>query len=262
MSTSTALKLYEASEFTAFDPECEAAIALRTNTEGEGFGQQDLIRVKMPTGGGTIWTIEGVSGPEAVGAIEGICVFKGYKGLIWPTLEEEKEKHPPVVVSNDLITGKLNVKRDEVPPEMMETLDKYEVDGMPGVYRWADLPYCQWNTGKNGRGKYAKEHMLLFMLRAQLGEVLPLYIQAGVASLATLKRFFLRLPVQYHCAYISLALKAKENDDGKPYCEILPTLKGKIPQEFWGRIETEYKDKLKKSHEAGLIDVGKDSPEE
>lgn len=254
---------------SGLDPNSESMMALKANMDGESFGQGDLIRVKTPGSGGTIWTIEGPAGAEAVKAIEGICVFKAKKGVIWASQDDDASmEDPPVVVSNDLKIGRLNFDMKEgipdyVPEEMMETLIAHELSEadmvarglryQPGCYDWEKLPYCQWGTGKGGRGKYAKEHLLLFMLRPQLGEVLPLFIQAGVASVSALKKFFLHVNCPYNWAFISLGLE--KHDDPKPHSRIVPQLLGKVPPQYRKTIQTMYTDKLKESHEAGLIDA-------
>lgn len=259
------IRTYERNEIAILNPNSEAAIAMKANMEGEEFSEQDFIRVKTPSSGGTIWNVPLISGVQAIGEIEGIIVFKGYKGLIWPYPEQRKnangKKDRPVVVSNDLEWGKLMVPREEVPPEMMEVLDANEKEGMPGVYDWKNLPYCQWGTGKEGNGKYAKEHQLLFILRKD--EALPLFIQVGAGSLKDMRQFFKRMSdVPYHRAIVSLTLKEAPSLSGITYSKIVPKMVGKIDAESGDAIEKMFKERLKKNHEAGLIDVAEDSPED
>lgn len=258
MSTGTAMKVYEdESEFDALNKSSETAIAMRENWDGEEFSELDLIRVKTPADGNLIWQVNSVSGIEHLEAIEGICVFKAYKGLIWPTLEQTKETKRPVVVSNDLRYGKLSIPREEVPPEMMEELDLREIEGQPGVYKWDELPYTQWGTGKNEVGKYAKEHMLLFILRK--GECLPLFIQVGAGSLGDMRVFFKRMQnVPYYRAVLSLKLKEATSKGGVKYSKIVPKLIATLSPELGERVVAEYRDRLKDSHEKGMINLNED----
>lgn len=262
---STGLKLYEENEIAVLNPNSETAIAMKMNMEGETFSELDLIRVKTPAGGGLHWSVPLISGVQLVEAIEGIVVFKGYKGLIWPTAEQRVnpsgKKDRPVVVTNDMKWGKLMVPREDVPAEMMATLDQHEVKDNPGVYDWATLPYTQWGTGKKGNGKYAKEHQLLFILRKD--EALPLFIQVGAGSMGDMRKFFKRMSeLPYNRAIVSLKLKEATSLGGDLYSKIVPTLTGKISTESGNKILELYTNRLKASHEAGLIDVAEDSPEE
>lgn len=267
MSTGLTIRQYQSSEIAALDPTSETAIAFRENNDGESFGISDLIKVKIPSGGGTIWTVSGPSGHESTEAIEGICVFKAPKGVIWPSLEASGDQKP-VVVTNDLVVGKLNIPRDEVPEEMMVELDKCELDGKPGVYDWAKLPYTQWGTGKNGVGKYAKEQMLLFILRP--GELLPLFVQVSPGSVKNLRQFFLRSKQVYYRQVISLKLKEEKSkppkDDpskgGIKYSQIIPTQTGEISADDGVKIVKAYRDPLKAKHEAGLIELDHPSDDE
>lgn len=249
---STGLKVYEPSEFAALSPNSDIALAMRENMEGETFSEMDLIRVKIPTGGSTVWNIEGVSGIEATEAIEGVCVFKAYKGLLWPQLESNGEDKP-ILVSYDLRTAKLNVPIDDVPEEMMEQLIACELPGHANVYDWTKLPYTQFGTGKNGVGKFAKEHLVLFILRKNEG--LPLYIQVGSGSLAVMKKFFIRMQnVPYYRAVVSLSLKAGKSTGGQTYAQMAPRLIGTLSPEVGAVVKSQYTDRLKASHEAGRID--------
>lgn len=249
---SNALKLYEQSEIAALDPQSEAALAFRENNEGSSFDVSDLIRVKVPSAGGTIWTIEGPAGKESVDEIQGVIVFKAPHGLIWRS-EDISPGEKPVVVSNDLVTGKLNVPREEVPTEMIETLDANEVPGHPGVYDWAKLPYTQWGTGKKGIGKYAKEQIMLFILRPN--ELLPLFIAVPPGSIKNMKKFFLQASIQYYRMVISLKLKEEISKGKIKYSQIIPTHVGTISAEDGKKICEMYRDPLKKKHEAGLIEL-------
>lgn len=257
--SNTALRVYEESEFTALSANSESALAMRENTDGDSFSEADLIRVKTPTGGGLFWTVDGVSGPENCEAIEGVIVFKAKKGLIWPSdSDDATAKEKPCVVSNDLKYGKLNVPRKEVPSEMMEILDQNEVEGQPGVYDWENLPWTQWNTGKKGVGKYAKEHILLFILRKN--ETLPLFIQVGAGSVGDIRKFFIRMQnVPYYRAVVSLKLKQAESAGGKTYSKIVPTMIGTLTPEQGEIVKTIYRDRLQASHEAGKISIDKET---
>jgi hypothetical protein len=249
---STALKVYENNEIAALDPNSEAALAFRENNEGTSFDVSDLIRVKVPSGGGTIWTIEGPSGKESVESIEGVIVFKAPHGVIWRS-DDPSPGEKPVVVTNDLVTAKLNIPREEVPEDMMESLDSAEINGRPGVYDWAKLPQTQWGTGKKGHGKYAKEQILLFILRPN--ELLPLFLAVPSGSIKNLKKFFLQASLPYYRMLVSLKLKEEKSKGGIKYSQIIPTHSGTISPENGLKICEMYRDPLRTKHEAGLIEL-------
>ena len=253
MST-TALKVYESSEIAALDKNSEAALAFRENNQGESFGVNDLIRVKVPSAGGTIWTIEGPEGKEQVESIEGIIVFKAPHGIIWRS-DDISPGEKPVVVSNDLVTGKLNIPREEVPEELMELIDSAEIKGNPGVYDWAKLPQTQWGTGK-----YAKEQILMFVLRPN--ELLPLLIAATPGSVGNIKKFFLRTKISHYRMLVSLKLKEAISKGGIKYSQIIPEHIGTISPADGLKICEQYRDPLKSKHEAGLIELDRSSETE
>ena len=249
---STALKVYESSEIAALDPNSEAALAFRENNQGSAFDVGDLIRVKVPSAGGTIWTIEGPAGKEQAESIEGVVVFKAPHGIIWRS-EDISPGEKPIVVSNDLVTGKLNVPREEVPEELMDSIDVAEISGNPGVYDWAKLPQTQWGTGKKGHGKYAKEQILMFILRPN--DLLPLFVAVPSGSIKNLKKFFLHCTTPYYRMLVSLKLKEAISKGGIKYSQIIPEHIGTISPADGMKICAQYRDPLKSKHEAGLIEL-------
>jgi hypothetical protein len=255
MSTS-ALKVYESSDIAALDPNSEAALAFRENNQGSGFDVGDLIRVKVPSAGGTIWTIEGPEGKEQTETLEGVVVFKAPHGIIWRS-DDISPGEKPIVVSNDLVTGKLNVPFDEVPKEMMEAIESAEIKGNPGVYDWAKLPQTQWGTGKKGHGKYAKEQILMFILRP--GDLLPLFLAVPSGSIKNLKKFFLHCKMPYYRMLVSLKLKEAISKGGIKYSQIVPEQTGSISAADGMKICELYRDPLKSKHEAGLIEIDRSS---
>lgn len=256
-----ALSVVDSNRFLALVEGSDLAEAMRENYQpGDSFSMSDLIRVKTPSSGGTIWEINGVAGTEHTPAITGILVFQAYVGSIWRTLDvDETKKDKPLVVSNDLITGRLNVPREEVPEEFMTVLDKHELPGQPGCYNWADLPWTQFGTGRDGGGKYAKESRVMFILREQ--DAWPLVVRCGPGSLGDVMRFIKRLDVPQYRAVVQLTLKKEISRTGKPYSKIVPSLMAKLDPAFGQRVKETYTDRLRKSHEAGMVVVD-DSGEE
>lgn len=257
-----------ANEFAALSPDSMAAIALRENIGNEGFSESDLIRVKTPSGGALFWTIEGPSGPETAGEIEGVLVFQGLFGLLWPSLEPSDDSKP-VLETKDLRHAKIRgaIKRDEsgkivsiegvTDPEMLKVLAEREKDG---VVNWAELPYCEFGTGKNGSGKFAKEGRALFILRK--GSVLPLLIRTGPSALGIFKKFLTQLEVPYWMAVVGLTLKEEKSAGGQKYSLIVPKLKGVLEPEAAAQVKTQYHEKLKAGWEAGNISASTEAADQ
>jgi hypothetical protein len=255
---STALSVYERNDFAAIAENSTIAEALKENMlPGDKFSEMDLIRVKTPAGGGLYWEIEGDSGPS--GEIEGVLVFNAWLGLLWPSLETGSGVKP-LVRSNDLAIAKLNMTPEEIEDavskgvlqqQMVDELEKHELPGQPGVYRWNDLPWTQQGTGKNGIGKFAKENRLMFVLRKN--DSWPLVIKAGPGSLGSMSKLIKRLSVPQYRAVVGLKLQVKESKGGQKYSEIIGAEKGQLDAETGAILKAMYTDRLRESHEAGRV---------
>jgi hypothetical protein len=255
---STALSVIDRSLFVALNPESEAAMAMKENmVEGDSFSMSDLVRVKTPSGGGLFWTVEGVAGESVEKEIEGVMVFQARQGTLWPSLETTTGKRP-VMSTNDMKHGKLQIPEEEIPAEILQTIKQHEIS--PGVFDWPALPYTQFGSGKNGVGKFAKESRVLFILRKD--EMFPLVIRVGPGSLKTVTQFIMRLQVPYYRAIIGLTLKKETSKGGQDYSRIIPTLKGVLDPDSGKVVQESYTNLLKASWEAGRIEVEDDGPTE
>lgn len=271
---STALKVYEPQEFAALDPNSQAKKAFEANIGEEGFSMSDLIRVKVPSAGGLYWTVEGAAGPETQVDIQGVIVFQARYGVLWPSLEQSDD-HKPVVDTTDMKTGRIrgDIKRDEsgkiigissaIDPEMVKTISDLELkdaEGKPlGIVDWASLPYCQFGTGKQGVGKFAKEGRVFFILRKD--SVLPLVIRTGPSAVSTTKKFLTQMKIPYWHSVVSITLKEERSQGGTKYS--LPVFKviGQIPEAAIETIEKSYKAPLEASWNAGRIQSQEEAEE-
>lgn len=257
-----------ANEFAALSPDSMAAIALRENIGNEGFSESDLIRVKTPSGGSMFWTIDGPAGPENTAEIEGVLVFQSLFGILWPTLKSSDDSKP-VLETKDMRYAKIRgaIKRDEsgkiisiegvTDPQMLAVLSDREKDG---VVEWQSLPYCEFGTGKDGNGKWAKEGRALFILRK--GSVLPLLIRTGPSALGVFKKFLTQLEVPYWMAVVGLTLKEEKATSGEKYSLIVPKLKGVLEPEAAAQVKTQYHEKLKAGWEAGNISASTEAADQ
>lgn len=258
VSMSTAITVYERNDFAALAEGSAISEAMKENMlPGDKFSEMDLIRVKTPAGGSKYWEVEGDPAPTA--EIEGVLVYNAWLGLLWPSMETGSGVKP-LVRSNDLIIGKLNmteediaeaVSKGDLSQKMVDELAKHELPNQPGCYRWADLPWMQDGTGKNGIGKFAKENRLLFVLRKS--DAWPLVIKAGPGSLASMSRMIKRLGVPQYRAVVSLKLQEDVSRSGVKYSKIIGEQKGSLDAATGAMLKSMYTDPLRASHEAGRV---------
>jgi len=244
------LALIEPERYPALIDGSEIREAIIANTRGEGFTEADLTRVPVPTGGGTTWTIPGISGDETTDAIVGILVYFQPRGVLWPTMELEGSGQLPLLLTNDLITARMvGDYYGDIDPT---TLEPYRNDD--GTYDWAGLtgddgPFG-WGTGKNGVGKRAKEGRLMMILRE--GEGFPLVVNAPPGSLRAVSPFIKKLPVAHYRAVVSLGLEPATAVKGQKYARITAKLVGTLDAAMGKRVEELYTTPLRKMAERGL----------
>ncbi len=231
---STALAIIPKERFTGLTRDNSAMkAALSSMVEaGEGIGPQDLIRVPMPTGGATSWEVPAAAGgnPEACREITGVLVYWQKHGILWPKDGEEDgstEPSIPVLRTWDFVTAE---QIGPIPPDMAETLEKFRIDERH--FRWDVLPYNQFGSGKNGKGKRCKEQRMMFILRD--GDSFPILVTCQPGSLKGVLSWFKRLPqseTPYWGAVVSLALEKVAYSPTKNYSRIVPKLVGKLSAE-------------------------------
>src|SRR5262245_14820000 len=119
------------------------------NLSGTQLSRMDLDTVRIPSGGGTSWTVPGLDGEETVKVLRGVIVHQTVARGYWETSFEDQSGAPPTCYSND---GKVGI-------------------GTPGG-DCASCKFNQWGTDRRGgKGKACRELRLLFIL--QVGSVLP-----------------------------------------------------------------------------------------
>lgn len=239
-----ALATIPKSQFLALDPNGEYAESLAAMAEsGEILKPTDLIRVKIPTGGGTTWMIPGPSGDVPKETITGALVYYQICGVLWPT-EEFQTGSMPVLKTLDLITAE---QVGPIPDDMTESLEPYRIDDRH--FHWSEasgMPYNQWGTGKNGIGKRCKEQRILFILRPK--DPFPLLITAQPGSLKNVSQWFKRIPlarIPFWRAIVELSLVKSTNKTGQDYAQIVPKLVGQVDKKTGDALKRTWTDTLK-----------------
>jgi hypothetical protein len=244
---SNELMTLETTEYLALRPDSDLQAALAENIDPEeGISEKNLIKVPTPAAGATTWTIDEVDGEKSYKEIQGILVYYGKGGVIWPT-NDPKPGTLPYLRTDDCRTA--YVVGEESGDIDLDKLEQF-ANG-DGTYNWRGLvdgpnaPFG-FGTGKNGTGKRAQEYRVLCVLRK--GDAFPLLVRAKPGSLKNVGDFINKLTaagVPYFRAQVSLSLEKAQNGGGQPFSRIVPKLIGRLDQEAGEAVKRLYTEPLK-----------------
>jgi hypothetical protein len=252
-----ALKTIDTSEYmVALGEGSDMVEALEANLlPGETIDIPDLIRIPCPSGGGLTWQWEESGNDMTSKTIDGILVCFQARGVLWPTLDPGD--HPPLLVSTDLETAEL--VGDFYGDINQAELEDYKIEG--NTYKWRELPWNQWKSGKDGIGKRCKEQRLLFILRK--GDTWPCIVVAPPGSLRDVVRFIKQLKVPHWRAIVSLSLVKEKSKGGIDYAKIAPSLKAELTRDEGQLVKAAYTDNLKTAGSKIAVDqVGQPDSED
>ncbi len=229
---------------------------------GETFTTDDLVRVPTPAAGATSWTIPDPSGDVTTPEIQGLLVCYQPTGVLWPSHEPSPGAIPVLRTFAPADPNGVGEQVGPIPDSMIDSLRAHcireSAPGVPGLYRWANIPQNQWGTGKGGVGKMCKEQRMLFILRE--GDIYPLLVRAQPGSLKAITKFFKQLTpsakVPYFRCVVSLRLEKTANKTGQPFSRIVPKLVGTVPSDVGEIIRTKYTVVLQKLVAALEADAG------
>lgn len=167
---------------------------LAENTGGQGINLFAVNRVKMPTGGATIWQLPDEDG-EPTRTLEGIIVYQHFVRAYWET-ENPTAGTPPTCSSADGNTGY----------------------GDPGG-DCHTCPLARFGSRQDGKkGQACKLGRRLYLL--QPDGLFPLILSLPPMSLGNASTFFLRLAEKelvYRHVVVSIGLEKAQNSGGQPY---------------------------------------------
>lgn len=191
MSETTAIAV---SNFKGIEKLSKLQSILEENTGGQGINLFAVNRVKMPTGGATIWQMPDEDGAPAK-TIDGIIVYQHFVRAYWEG-DSPTAGTPPQCSSPDGVTGY----------------------GDPGGECHA-CPLSKFGSRAGGkRGQACKLGRRLYIL--QPDGLFPLILSLPPMSLGNASTFFLRLAEKelvYRHVVVSISLEKAQNAGGQPY---------------------------------------------
>ena len=171
------------------------------NIGSQGLRPSDLDKIKVPAGGGAVWEVPTLKGPEPVKVLEGIVLhFKDVRGY-WSS--KDSGNNPPDCSSSDSLVG----------------------IGKPGG-DCHKCPLAQFGSaiddkGQPSKGQACKSMRMLLFLRQE--DMLPMVLSLPPTSLQNAKKYFLRLVsngLPYYGVVSQLRLDQEKNEGGKVYSKV------------------------------------------
>ncbi len=181
-------------------PELHQALAENLGTGG-GTTPLDLIRLRVPAGGGTAWQVPTLEGPKNKDEVHGVVISWSDVRAYWPeALGTGGGGQPPSCTSPD---GKIGI-------------------GDPGG-ECLTCPFNAFHTANSGEGngKACKEARGMLFLAE--GELMPYWITAPTMSIKGLKTYFMQLASRgkpYHGVVTGLKLIQAQNAGKIIYSQI------------------------------------------
>lgn len=184
--------------------------AMNVNVGDGGLNATDLERIKIPAGGGTAWTIQGLDGEEMLKELSGIIIAWRDTRAYWSVpMEESDGNMPPDCYSLDARTG----------------------EGDPGG-NCHKCPNAEFGSGSKGEGQACKLVRQLFLVRED--NLLPEIVHLPPSSLKPARQYFLRLAskgVPCYSVITKIGLEKTKNGQGIVYAKAALTSGGRLTPE-------------------------------
>ena len=182
----------------------EVAEIIRENIGNASIGQFDLDRIKIPAGGGVIWSVPTLDGDQPAKELLGVIVhFQDQRAYWAESFSKGGGGSPPDCSSLDMQVGV----------------------GHPGG-DCSRCPFAQFGSavrddGSEGRGQACRSIRALYLLLPN--SVLPMVVPIPPSSLKPVRSYFLRLSSQavpYHKVITRLKLTRTRSGDGIDYAQV------------------------------------------
>lgn len=192
----------------AHTPE-EFSLTMRDNLgEGDVLSINDLQRIKIPTGGSTVWQVPSITGkPENLEALEGVILYWNRHRAYWEKSMNQGGKSAPDCYSRDGVIGRIN-------PEFGA-----QNRGQGG--ECARCPLSQFGSAADGRRQACKDQRRVFLLRP--GRMLPSVVNLAPTSAAVMKGFLTSLTAEnipYYRCLIKLSLEQDMSANNVEYAKV------------------------------------------
>jgi hypothetical protein len=196
--------------FEIFDKQVsEIREAMEANLRGSGLTAGDFERIKIPAGGGTVWTIQGLQGEEMVKELDCVLLTWRDRRVYWRLPMEQSEGN--------------------LPP------DCYSFDGGRGVGDpGGDCKKCQhaaFGSGAKGEAPACRLVRQLFLLRPH--DLLPEVVNLPPSSHKPAREYLRRLAskgVPCYGVITRLTLEKVKNAQGIVYSKAVLTCAGRLTQ--------------------------------
>lgn len=178
---------------------------IRDTFGGEKLSPSDFPRIKVPAGGGKIWTVPKLGGEEDVKEFEAIVLHSQITRGYWP-VEYDGSNDPPDCFSPDGMTG----------------------IGIPG----GDCDLCsnaEWDSGKNG-SQACRQRRVTFL--AMPDSILPYVLSIPATSLKGFREYLVQLLSARQGASDVLTrftLTEDKNSGGIKYSKVVAESTGPVP---------------------------------
>lgn len=158
----------------------------------------DLEKLKIPSSGGTHWSISTLQGDEMVKHVDGVLIyFQDIRGY-WKDNFEDNPGQPPTCSSTDCLNG----------------------EGDPG----GDCQKCafaQFGSAEKGDGQACTQSRRMFMLTE--GSLLPIMLTIPPTSLKNARKYFIKLAgynVPFHSVLTRVKLTTDKSSTGVEYSKV------------------------------------------
>lgn len=191
----------------AHTPE-EFALTMRDNLgQGDTLSINDLQRVKLPTGGSTMWQVPSLTGKaENIEELEGVILYWHRHRAYWEKGMDQGGKSSPDCASRDGLVGRVN-------PE-----SEAEDRGQGGECE--RCPLSKFGSAADGRRQACKDQRRVFLLRP--GRMLPTVVNLAPTSAAAMKAFMTSLTAEnipYYRCLVGITLESEVSAGNVDYAK-------------------------------------------
>lgn len=197
-----------------FEAQQKAMEQLLHDNLGTGLVATDLIRIRVPAGGGKSWTVATLEGEESTKELVGVVVaWRDARAFWYTSFDESGGGALPDCYSDDSIVG--------------HGQPAAEAGGM-----CANCKYSQFGSAPKGEGQACRQSRQLLLLTE--GNMLPYLVTLPATSIRPARQYFMKLAGQkahYWAVETRLTLESDKSGAGIIYSKAVLSFAGKLPQE-------------------------------